>query len=69
MSMLWTWKKLFQRPVEIERERRDKVALLLAEADDGDADPPVVRCRVCGREDTTGKYCYTCLADTMQPIK
>lgn len=80
MSLLWVLRKFIdpvQHREETEELRRKREAIppdvdpdLLESA----APPPPKpdtrrwRCRVCGHQSGDGRYCPTCLADTMRPF-
>jgi len=68
MSLIWSLERLFDTPAAIEQRDRAKVASERLERDDGAADPPTYRCRVCGHEWPVRGYCPSCLADTMVPL-
>jgi len=67
-SIVWSLKRLFDKPADVEREVRDRQAVLRGERK-SDGDPPTYRCRVCGLEGPDGEYCPECLADTMVEVK
>lgn len=66
-SIVWSLKRLFDKPAEVEREERDRAASLRGTRKE-DGDPPTYRCRVCGLEGPEGSFCPECLADTMETI-
>jgi hypothetical protein len=78
--MLWLFKKFFdpntarEEQEDLRRQREDwppdvspdDVDL---EHEQTEAPPERRRCRVCGHEAEDVKFCPTCLAETMVPIK
>jgi hypothetical protein len=67
-SIVWSLKRLFDKPADVEREVRDRHAELRGERKT-DADPPTYRCRVCSLESPDGTFCPECLADTMVEVE
>jgi hypothetical protein len=67
-SIVWSLKRLFDKPADVEREVRDRHAELRGERKT-DADPPTYRCRVCSLESPDGTFCPECLADPMIEVK
>jgi hypothetical protein len=67
-SIVWSLKRLFDKPADVEREVRDRAAALRGQRK-GEGDPPTFRCRVCALEAPDGSYCPECLADTMVVVK
>jgi len=67
-SIVWSLKRLFDKPADVEREIRDRHAELRGQPD-SEGDPPTYRCRICSLESPDGRYCPDCLADTMVAVK
>jgi rubrerythrin len=66
-SIVWSLKRLFDRPSEVEREVRERQAELRGEPK-REGDPPTYRCRVCAFESQDAAFCPECLADTMEVV-
>jgi hypothetical protein len=67
-SIVWSLKRLFDKPADVEREERDRHSELRGEPKP-EGDPPTYRCRVCSLESREGAFCPECLADTMVEVK
>jgi hypothetical protein len=67
-SIVWSLKRLFDTPTEVEKEVRKKNAALRGQRK-AEGDPPTFRCRVCALEGPDPSFCPECLADTMVPVK
>jgi hypothetical protein len=67
-AIVWSLKRLFDKPADVEREVRERQATLRGQRK-ADGDPPTFRCRVCGLESAEGAYCPECLADTMEEVR
>ena len=67
-AIVWSLKRLFDKPADVEREIRDRHAELRGQPSP-EGDPPTYRCRVCALESREGGYCPDCLADTMVEVK
>jgi hypothetical protein len=67
-SIVWSLKRLFDRPAEVEREVRERQATMRGQRK-AEGDPPTYRCRVCGLEGPDGTFCPDCLADTMETVR
>jgi rubrerythrin len=67
VSIMKPFERLFDTPAQIEMQAREERADAEGEPE-GEGDPPMYRCRVCGLEAPIRHYCPTCLADTMKPI-
>lgn len=54
------WMQQFATPDPDDKEPLDEVNLI--------EKPEPMRCRFCGRTETTARYCPVCLADTLERI-
>ena len=80
MSLIWTLRR-FADPLQWLKENEDKRRARESqpgEPHDGGGGPHVDEvprpaewwaCRICSRHSTSGSYCPTCLADTMQRVR
>ena len=67
-GIVWSLKRLFDTPTEVEKEVREKRATLRGQRK-AEGDPPTFRCRVCGLEGPESAFCSECLAGTMEAVK